>query len=35
MNFVCNDCKAKKHEDCKGKSWCDCAHRTDRVVVAK
>lgn len=27
MNFVCEDCKAGKHDDCYGGTHCDCQHR--------
>lgn len=27
MNLICQSCKDKKHEQCRGKSWCDCQHR--------
>lgn len=24
--MICNDCKNKKHDKCKGGTWCDCQH---------
>lgn len=34
MNFVCAECRAKRHDLCRGDSWCDCQHRTpaDRIA---
>lgn len=25
--MVCGDCKDRKHEKCRGETWCDCQHR--------
>ncbi|WP_433431098.1 hypothetical protein [Nonomuraea sp. CA-141351] len=27
--MICESCKEKRHEDCRGGSWCDCQHQTD------
>lgn len=27
IQFVCNECADRKHENCKGSTWCDCQHR--------
>ena len=27
MTFICGDCKAGHHDQCRGGSWCDCLHR--------
>jgi hypothetical protein len=24
---VCQECKEKRHNNCKGGTWCDCQHR--------
>ncbi|MBB5784895.1 hypothetical protein [Nonomuraea jabiensis] len=24
--MICESCKDKRHEDCRGGSWCDCQH---------
>ncbi|MGR6916357.1 unnamed protein product [[Actinomadura] parvosata subsp. kistnae] len=24
---ICESCKDKRHEDCRGGSWCDCQHK--------
>lgn len=32
MNFVCDDCKAGKHDDCYGGTHCDCQHRKPRIL---
>jgi hypothetical protein len=29
--MVCDSCKERKHEKCKGDTWCDCQHRTDII----
>ncbi|MEO3869134.1 hypothetical protein ABGB18_09915 [Nonomuraea sp. B12E4] len=26
--MICDSCKEKRHEDCRGGSWCDCQHQT-------
>lgn len=25
--MVCKDCRGKKHDKCKGDTWCDCQHK--------
>ncbi|MER6947956.1 hypothetical protein ABT294_28360 [Nonomuraea sp. NPDC000554] len=25
--MICESCKDKRHEDCRGGSWCDCQHQ--------
>ncbi|MFG2073405.1 hypothetical protein [Nonomuraea maritima] len=25
--MICERCKDKRHEECRGGSWCDCQHR--------
>jgi hypothetical protein len=25
--MICRACRAQRHEDCKGGSWCDCQHK--------
>jgi hypothetical protein len=27
MRFVCELCRLGHHEDCRGKTWCDCQHK--------
>ncbi|MFC6086247.1 hypothetical protein [Sphaerisporangium aureirubrum] len=24
--MICEECKDRRHEDCRGGSWCDCQH---------
>ncbi|WP_433224501.1 hypothetical protein [Microtetraspora malaysiensis] len=24
--MICDACKDRRHEDCRGDSWCDCQH---------
>ena len=26
--MICQACREKRHEDCRGGSWCDCQHKT-------
>ncbi|NUR90316.1 MAG: hypothetical protein HOY71_40090 [Nonomuraea sp.] len=26
--MICESCKDKRHDDCRGGSWCDCQHQT-------
>ncbi|MGI5288610.1 hypothetical protein ACQEVF_35435 [Nonomuraea polychroma] len=26
--MICQSCKEKRHEDCRGGSWCDCQHQS-------
>jgi hypothetical protein len=26
---ICESCKDKRHEDCRGGSWCDCQHQEE------
>lgn len=30
MRFVCDDCTAQRHEECRGGTWCDCQHKARR-----
>lgn len=31
--MVCQNCKNRLHEQCRGETWCDCQHRTlDEVL---
>jgi len=23
---ICVDCRERRHDDCRGGSWCDCQH---------
>jgi hypothetical protein len=25
--MICQNCRAKRHEDCPGGTWCDCQHK--------
>ncbi|MDP9841239.1 hypothetical protein [Streptosporangium lutulentum] len=25
--MICNECKERRHEECRGGSWCDCQHQ--------
>ncbi|WP_275408980.1 hypothetical protein [Sphaerimonospora thailandensis] len=25
--MICEACKDRRHEDCRGGSWCDCQHK--------
>ncbi|MFC0556374.1 hypothetical protein ACFFHJ_36260 [Planotetraspora thailandica] len=25
--MICDSCKDRRHEDCRGGSWCDCQHQ--------
>ncbi|WP_281282647.1 hypothetical protein [Nonomuraea terrae] len=27
-SVICESCKDKRHEECRGGSWCDCQHKT-------
>ncbi|WP_264372920.1 hypothetical protein [Nonomuraea phyllanthi] len=27
--MICESCKDKRHEDCRGGSWCDCQHHEE------
>ncbi|WP_302893266.1 hypothetical protein [Actinomadura luzonensis] len=27
MNVICESCKDKRHDECRGGSWCDCQHK--------
>ncbi|MCX9191025.1 hypothetical protein C3Y87_06300 [Carbonactinospora thermoautotrophica] len=29
---ICPACRERRHEDCRGGTWCDCQHRTSREV---
>lgn len=31
MDMVCEACKDRRHDDCRGGSWCDCQHQGFRV----
>lgn len=33
MGFVCKQCMADKHGECKGLTWCDCQHKTPAPQV--
>ncbi|MDA0646914.1 MULTISPECIES: hypothetical protein [Nonomuraea] len=24
--MICDSCKDRRHDDCRGGSWCDCQH---------
>ncbi|WP_281284016.1 hypothetical protein [Nonomuraea deserti] len=26
--MICDSCKDRRHDDCRGGSWCDCQHQT-------
>ncbi|MBB5131054.1 hypothetical protein HNP84_000760 [Thermocatellispora tengchongensis] len=28
--MICEKCKDRRHEECKGRSWCDCQHQDPR-----
>jgi hypothetical protein len=30
--MVCQSCKERKHELCRGTTWCDCQHRDSYLV---
>ncbi|QKW37496.1 hypothetical protein HUT06_28695 [Actinomadura sp. NAK00032] len=25
--MICQSCRERRHEECRGGSWCDCQHR--------
>ncbi|MET7462806.1 hypothetical protein [Nonomuraea sp. 3-1Str] len=25
--MICESCKERRHEECRGGSWCDCQHQ--------
>ncbi|MET8338033.1 hypothetical protein ABZV14_10755 [Streptosporangium canum] len=25
--MICQQCKDRRHEECRGGSWCDCQHQ--------
>ncbi|WP_268249314.1 hypothetical protein [Planobispora rosea] len=25
--MICQECKDRRHEECRGGSWCDCQHQ--------
>ncbi|MER6828647.1 hypothetical protein [Streptosporangium sp. NPDC000563] len=25
--MICEDCKERRHDECRGGSWCDCQHQ--------
>ncbi|GLV50672.1 hypothetical protein TBS_12450 [Thermobispora bispora] len=25
--MICDACKERRHQDCRGGTWCDCQHR--------
>jgi hypothetical protein len=27
VGMICRACRERRHQDCKGRSWCDCQHR--------
>ncbi|MEU5862617.1 MULTISPECIES: hypothetical protein [Nonomuraea] len=27
--MICESCKDKRHDDCRGGSWCDCQHQSE------
>lgn len=31
--MVCQSCKERKHELCRGTTWCDCQHRDEAYLV--
>ncbi|MEZ7127167.1 hypothetical protein ACBR40_17690 [Nonomuraea sp. AD125B] len=31
--MICESCKDKRHEDCRGGSWCDCQHQSPERPV--
>lgn len=33
--MVCLNCRERKHELCRGKTWCDCQHRGPTFVGTK
>ena len=30
MNFICHECRDKRHDLCHGESWCNCQHRVPK-----
>ncbi|WP_275422430.1 hypothetical protein [Actinocatenispora thailandica] len=26
--MICLACRERRHQDCKGRAWCDCQHQT-------
>lgn len=31
--MICTDCKANKHGECRGGTWCACQHRVPPVPL--
>ncbi|WP_433500535.1 hypothetical protein ACQP1K_09705 [Sphaerimonospora sp. CA-214678] len=29
--MICTACKDRRHQDCRGGSWCDCQHKEPRA----
>ncbi|MEV0199286.1 hypothetical protein [Nonomuraea sp. NPDC050691] len=27
--MICESCKERRHDECRGGSWCDCQHQSD------
>ncbi|MBA9004647.1 MULTISPECIES: hypothetical protein [Thermomonospora] len=32
--MICQDCRERRHEECRGGSWCACQHRTTPATPA-
>ncbi|WP_263972311.1 hypothetical protein [Spongiactinospora rosea] len=28
--MICQKCKERRHDECRGGSWCDCQHQPPR-----
>jgi hypothetical protein len=28
--MICEACRERRHEDCRGGTWCDCQHQPSR-----
>ncbi|WP_281424048.1 hypothetical protein [Nonomuraea rhizosphaerae] len=33
--MICESCKDKCHEECRGGSWCDCQHQPPAPAAAE
>ncbi|MEU8797534.1 hypothetical protein [Spirillospora sp. NPDC048819] len=33
--MICRPCRERRHEECRGGSWCDCQHRPDTATPGR
>jgi len=34
-DVICQDCRERRHDQCRGGSWCPCQHRTTPATAAE